>query len=143
MKKISIILLTLVMIFSGCRSGKEISRQDLPAEIQTYLGRHFSDYEVIKVLRYQLDTTVFFDVDLNYGVNLEFNGATKEVIEIKSVSKLPDSVIAKKILDYMEAYYPSQVITGWKLDRPNQLIEVENSFVLEFNFENDFIRIGG
>lgn len=142
MKKTWIVLIALLLVISGCRTGKEIGRQDLPAEILSYLGTHFPEYEVIKVLQYQLDTTVFYDVDLNYGVNLEFNGATKEVIAIKSVSELPSSIIGKKIRDYMDANYPNKVITGWKLDRPNQVIEVDNSFILEFNFEDDFIRIG-
>lgn len=142
MNKFSIILIALLLLVSGCRSGKEIRSTELPPEIHEYVVENFSNYEVVKVIQYQLDTTVFYDVDLNYGVRLGFNGASNEIISIKGNSALPDAVIGKKIRDYVDANYPSMVITGWKLDRPNQLVEIENKYILEFNNQDDFIRIG-
>lgn len=142
MRKSLMIISILVLFLNGCKTGVQISQKQLPNEIKTYLEEHFPEHEVIKVLTYQLETTVFYQVDLNYSVNIEFNGFTLEPIDIKGVSALPDSVIADEIREYISANYPSKIITGWKLDRPNQLIELENKVILEFNSQNDFIRFG-
>lgn len=132
----------LVLFLSSCKTGEKISQNQLPKEIKTYLEKHFPENEVIKVVAYQLETTVFYQVDLNYSVYIEFNGFTLKPIDIKGVSALPDSVIPQEIREYVSANYPSKIITGWKLDLPNQLIELENKGILEFNSQNDFIRFG-
>ena len=142
MKKSLIILSILIFILSSCRTGVEISQKQLPKEIKTYVDKHFPENDVIKVLTYQLDTTTFYQVDLNYGVNLEFNGFTMGPIDIRSDSPLPKSVIPEKIRGYIEANFPGKIITGWQLDRPNQLIELENKTILEFSAQDDFIRFG-
>ena len=140
MKTLFTITCLLMLVLSSCRTGVEISQQQLPKEIISYVKEHFPENEVVKVFTYQLETTTFYQVDLNYGVNLEFNGFTMLPIDIKGVSALPDSVIPEKIRGYIEANFPSKVITRWQLDRPNQLIELENKIILEFNSHDDFIR---
>lgn len=141
MKKIlSSTLSVMLLLFTiSCEKEKVISAADLPLNIQTYISTHFSGNSVTKAVK-QKDKNELYEVTLSDGTKLEFN-AQNEVIDIDSKSKLPDSVIPNKILDYVTANYSSNYILGWELQNDNQEIQLNNQVVLLFSMAGDFLRI--
>lgn len=81
-----------------------------------------------------------YDVWLSDNVKLEFN-RKYEIIDIESASKLPDSVIPAKILDYINMRYPQLFIKEWAKDDNRQEVELNNELTLIFSKSGDFIRI--
>lgn len=77
---------------------------------------------------------------LEGSISLEFN-RKNEIVEINSISKLPDSVVPEKIRQYVSANYPDNIIIGWERDDRNQQVELNNRLELEFNMSGDFLRI--
>jgi len=84
--------------------------------------------------------TKTYDVVLDNNTVLEFN-RKKEVTEIKSTSKLPDSVIPVKISQYVESNFPGNYINEWELEDKHQQVGIDNGLDLEFTLSGDFIRI--
>ncbi len=59
----------------------------------------------------------------------------KEVIDIEGLTKLPDSVIPAKLLEYATTNYPDNYIIGWELDDRNQQIKLENGLGTRIQYE--------
>ena len=64
-----------------------------------------------------------------------------DIIEIDGSSRLPESVIPVKILDYVNQNYSGNYITDWEIDGKNQQVGLENDLDLEFNMSGEFLRI--
>jgi hypothetical protein len=133
-----------LFIFSalGCEKEETISESELPVEIKTYLETHFPSCGILKIVKDKEENEQSFDIDLDCGVNIEFNG-NNQVIDIDGTSKLPDSVIPDKILNYTATNYPNDFIIGWELEGNNQQVELNTNVVLEFDSDGDFLRIVG
>ncbi|MBX2909884.1 MAG: PepSY-like domain-containing protein [Chitinophagales bacterium] len=129
----------LLLLATGCEKEKVIAAQDLPATVQTYISTHFTGNSITKAVK-QKDKNELYEVTLSDGTKLEFN-AQNEVIDIDGKSKLPNSVIPNKILDYVTVNYPSNYIVGWELQNGNQEVQLNNQTVLLFNSAGDFLRI--
>ena len=84
--------------------------------------------------------TKTYDVVLDNSTILEFN-RKKEVTEIKSNSKLPDSVIPEKIRQYVASNFSGNNINEWELEDKHQQVGIDNGLDLEFTLSGDFIRI--
>lgn len=140
MKKLLIICSLSIFALLSCEKESVISETDLSAEIKSYINTHFLSCNIVKVVKDKENSELSFDIDLDCGVNLEFNGDNK-VIDIDGISKLPDSVIPVDILSYVSANYPNNTILGWEIEGQNQHIDLNNSLVLEFNMTGDFLRI--
>jgi hypothetical protein len=142
MKKI--FLLTMIvasMIFlTSCEKETVLSQGDIPSEIKTYVSTHFPSQTILQVIKDRDGTELTYDVILSGNVTLEFN-RKKEIIDISSNSKLPDSVIPEKILLYVNTNYPDNYITDWeKTGKKNQKIELDNKLELEFDKSGNFLR---
>lgn len=131
----------LLLLTTSCEKEKVIPAQDLPATVQTYISTHFSGNSITRAVK-QKDKNELYEVTLSDGTKLEFN-AQNEVIDIDGKSKLPNSVIPNKILNYITVNYPSNYIVGWELQNGNQEVQLNNQVVLVFNAAGDFLRIEG
>lgn len=139
MKRLFFLALLPLMLFS-CESKTVIDLNNIPAEIKNYVSTHFPENKIIQILEDKDGLELTIDVTMQDGIFLEFN-RKKEIIDIESRTKLPDSVIPAKILDYVNANYASNFINGWELDDRNQQIKLDNGLDLEFTMNGDFIRI--
>jgi len=143
-KKILIekILFGICIVFSltSCEKEVVIPTSDLPSEITSYISTHFPNNTIPQVIKDRNIVNKTYDILLSEGISLEFN-RKKEIITIDGVTKLPDSVIPVKILQYVASNYPPNVITDWALDNKNQQVELNNGLDLEFNMKGDFLRI--
>lgn len=134
-----LIILTSIS-YSSTAQHRNIPLKDIPQPITTYLKTHFPNNAVLKASFD--DHTVYkkYEIELKNKISLEFNPQFT-VREIKSKSKLPDSVIPEKILKYVKSNYPKNSISDWELDKGIQKIELNNGYDLEFNLNGEFIRI--
>lgn len=139
MKRLFLLVLVPFM-FISCEKEKVMSLTDIPSEISDYVSTHFTDSPIIQSIKDKDGFELTYDVILDGGFFLEFN-RKKEVIDIDGLTKLPDSVIPAKLLDYATSNYPDNSIIGWELDDRNQQIRLENGLELEFTMNGDFLRI--
>ena len=101
---------------------------------------HFPDNTILQAVIERDGLTKTYNIILSENISLEFN-RKKEIIDIDSETKLPDSVIPAKILQYVTTNYPDNFITDWELDNKNQQVQLNNGLDLEFNMNGDFLRI--
>lgn len=139
MKKFFILAL-LPFFLASCDKEEILPISDIPSEITAYIETHFPANPVIQAIEDKDGFELTFDITLEGGFFLEFN-RKKEVIDIEGTTKLPDSVIPTKLLDYVAANYADNFIVGWELDDKNQQIELDYGLDLEFNMNGDFLRI--
>lgn len=140
MKKISIALLLAVFAFVGCDKETIVKDSDLPKEIHSFITTHFSGKRIIQSVKDREGLELTYDILLDGNIRLEFN-SKKQIIDIESHDKLPDSVIPDKIINYVSTHYAGNYITGWELDDRNQQVRLNNGIELEFNMDGDFLRI--
>lgn len=125
---------------TSCEKEEIISSLDLPIEINSYISTHFPNKSILQVIKDKDGLTKSYDILLNENVSLEFN-RKNEIIDIDGNSKLPDSVIPDKILQFIALKYAANFITDWQLDGNNQQVELDNGLDLEFNMKGEFLRI--
>lgn len=140
MKKMSLLLLFAVFGLVGCEKETIILANNLPAEIQSYLSTHFPSNEVIQIIKDRDGLSLTYDVILQGNFMLEFN-RKKEVIDIDGQSKLPDSVIPVKLLEFVQTNYSDNFITHWEIEGKNQQIQLDNGLELIFTTDGRFLKI--
>lgn len=141
--KNKIIILSSVlatMSFASCEKETLIAGNDVPGEMKSYIAAHFPDTPVSQVIKDKDGFSLTYNIMLSDLTKLEFN-RKKEITDIESQTKLPDSVIPGKILKYVNDNYSGQEIRGWELDDKHQQVELKNGLELEFKMNGDFSRI--
>jgi hypothetical protein len=139
MKRLFLLALVPFLLIS-CEKEEILPLTDIPSEISNYVSTHFPENPIIQAIKDTDGFELTYDITLEGGLFLEFN-RKKEVIDIEGLTKLPDSVIPAKLLEYATTNYPDNYIIGWELDDRNQQIKLENGLELEFNMNGDFLRI--
>jgi hypothetical protein len=125
---------------TNCEKEEIISSLDLPVEINSYISTHFPNKSILQVIKDKDGLIKSYDILLNENVSLEFN-RKNEIIDIDANTKLPDSVIPDKILQFVALKYAANFVTDWQLDGNNQQVELDNGLDLEFNMKGEFLRI--
>lgn len=138
--KTTLMIAASLMIMSACDKEENVAQANHPEAIKSYVATHFPASQIVSVVKDIDGLTTTYDVILTEGFKLEFNKKL-EIIEIDGTTKLPDSVIPAKILSYVTANYPTNVIVGWQLEGKNQQIELDNDIELEFDSDGNFLRI--
>ncbi len=139
-QKFWIVSIVTLIGFTATAQDRRIPVDQIPSQIKTYLTTHFQENKVVKA---SFDDHILYkkyEISLQNNVSLEFSPEHK-ITEIKSKSKLPDSVIPAEILEYVKANYPKNVITDWALDDGNQQIELDNGLDIEFTTSGKFIKV--
>lgn len=116
-----------------------ITAQQLPAAVTQYVKTNFSGRTLSQISQEKKMGKTEYEIHLDNGTKLEFNNST--INEIESTEKLPDSVIPKNILAYVNKNYPQNFITEWKLSNTKQKVELNSGVELEFNKKGQFLRI--
>ena len=144
MKKLQILgiiaTLGLLLFATSCDEEKDLSENEIPNEITTYVTTHFPSNNIIRVTEDKDGTRKSYDVVLSGNIKLEFN-RQREITDIDSSSKLPDSVIPQAIRDYVSENYPDNFITDWELEDNHQQVGLNNDVDLEFTMDGVFIRV--
>jgi len=144
MKKLQILgiiaTLGLLLFATSCDEEKGLSDNEIPTEISSYVTTHFPTHNIIRVTEDKDGTRKSYDVVLSGNIKLEFN-SQKEITDIDSSSKLPDSVIPQAIRDYVSENYPDNFITDWELEDNHQQVGLNNDVDLEFTMDGGFLRV--
>lgn len=130
------------MVLAGCeKDDTHISLTALPQTSQQFIDTHFGDLTISRVVKDFDDLSYDYDVYFTNGTKIEFsrNGEWKD-IDCHG-SKVPDSVVPTKILEYTKSNYPANVIVQLSLDGRYIDVELDNDLDLEFNKDGDFVRI--
>lgn len=134
-------MLLMLFTFQSCDKEIILPANQVPDTIQAYVSQHFPDETIVQTVKDKDNFTITFDVTLSNGVQLEFN-KKKEIIEMKSTTELPESVIPAAILTYVSTNYPTTDIISWELtDRKNQKVGLTNQMELIFDMSGNFVRI--
>ena len=144
MKKLQVLgiiaTLGLLLFATSCDEEKGLSENEIPNEITTYVTTHFPTNNIIRVTEDKDGTRKSYDVVLSGNIKLEFN-RQREITDIDSSSRLPDSVIPQAIRDYASENYPDNFITDWELEDNHQQVGLNNDIDLEFTMDGGFLRV--
>jgi len=114
-----------------------ISKSD---EIETWINTHFPEH---KTKKFQMEIGLFYvkyEVMLEDNVTLKFN-RKKQIIEIVTEDRLPESIIPPKISSYISKNYPESYITLWENTGRRHEIELNNGINLVFRSSGEFLRV--
>ena len=134
------LLLTIMIALISCDQEKVMQASEYPSEITSYVSTHFPNNSILQIVKDSEGMTKKYEVLLSENIRLEFDNK-KEITDIDGNKQLPNSVIPEKILQYVMANYPNNVITDWELENKRQQIGLDNGLDLEFNLEGDFLRL--
>lgn len=137
----SYLVTAAILLFSTEISAQEItiSKQELPAEINSFVATHFSGIAVNSITKEAKKRKVEYELVLNNGTKLEFDDT--KIKEIEGREKLPDALIPKNILSYVQKNYPQNYITEWKRDAKKQQIELDSKVEIDFSLDGQFLKI--
>lgn len=117
---------------------KVIPLTEVSEKIKSYVGTHFPAHSIVKAVK---DTSLnTHKIYLLGNVELKFT-SSDEVYDIEAKTKLPDSVIPVKLLQYVTKNYPSNHIISWEKKLYEQEIELNNDVDLIFSLTGDFLRV--
>ncbi len=135
-------LILSVLLFSGLVKAQDkiLSQQEIPAEIKNYVQKHFPQSKIITAKEDKDLLSLDYEIILDNKVQLDFNNK-KQITSIEGVTELPNSVIPKEILTFVEKNYPGQSIVKWELEGNKQQVELDNDLELEFSSTGKFLRI--
>ena len=144
MKKI-ISLLVLTILGLQLATAGEVITQDvtkLPKKSQSFIKEHFEGVEILQI---KIDSKWYgskeYDVYFNNGGKIEFNGdGTWQDIDFKQ-NKVPNSVVPKKILNYVTNKFPQNHISQIEKEKKGYDVELNNDMNLKFKLTGDFLRL--
>ncbi len=134
------LILMIPLFLTACDKEEVLLANNIPDEISDFILTHFPDKPVSQATKEIDGLQLTYSVILDGGFSLEFN-RKKEVVEIKGPSRLPDSVIPDRLLEYISSHFPANFIVEWDLDDRHQQIKLDNDLELEFKLNGDFLRI--
>lgn len=106
----------------------------------TYINEHFPDNTIVYGKKKVKTSKTEYEVKLKNDIEIEFDG-NMEVKEIESDIPLPQSVVPKKIWDYVASNYPNNKIFEWKKKRGYQKVELDNDYDLYFDLAGNFTEL--
>ena len=117
-----------------------ISKKDMPSSLQRNVTRYFGKKNISSIIKDKEDGKIVYEVSFEDGTKAEFS-SNGNIIEVKSYSGVPSSVVPSKVQAYVRKYYPQSKIVQWKKKSNKQKIELDNDLDLEFTLKGDFLRV--
>jgi hypothetical protein len=113
---------------------------NLPSEIQSYIRKHFPGQDLVKYKTEWTPHKAEYKVYLSNHVKIEFNKDFNPV-EVEGKLGLPDSILPKKILNFIKKNYPDMKFFEWSKKSYKQEVELQNDKELEFDLKGNFLKI--
>ena len=141
-KFLGLMLLATTLLMSCSKDDdnpREGSQYVIPNEIQLFVDKHFPNNRIVNIgLSIVGETHEVFKYELYLvgDIELEFN-SKKEIVEIESKTKLPDSLFPSKLRDYVSKNYPDNFIVGMKIKKDHQEIKLNNGVEKKFKMNGD------
>jgi hypothetical protein len=118
-----------------------IKKEALPANAQTFLKTHFGSKKPSYILEDKEILSTEYKVQFDNKMEIEFDkkGNWKEVDG--NSSKIPSSIIPKKIASYVKTNFPKEKITKIEIGTSGYETKLTNGLELKFNLKEDFTKI--
>ena len=118
-----------------------IKKEALPANAQTFLKTHFGSKKPSYILQDKDILSTEYKVKFNTEIEIEFDkkGNWKEV-DGKN-SKIPKSIVPKKIASYIKSNFPKEKVSKIEIGSSGYETKLTNGLELKFNLKEDFIKI--
>ena len=134
-------LLVLTTCFTACSGEKVIPYLEMPLQAQRLIEAHFSKADVSVVMMDREILSADYEVRLNDGTKVEFNG-DGELTKIDCGTKaVPEALIPEAVRSYVAKTFPNTFIAEWGKDDRRWKAELNNGLDLEFNNKYEFLRI--
>ena len=142
MKNLVASLSLSLLMLTACESEKVVSENSLPNTAKEFVDTHFPSATIQQVVKDKDGLKTDYDVILDNQVKLTFDkdGDCFDA-EGTAMTKLPDTIIPGKILEYVQKNYKDQFITDWEKDKTSQEVKLSSRIELVFNLSGDFLRI--
>jgi hypothetical protein len=118
-----------------------IKKEALPANAQTFLKTHFGSKKPNYILEDKEILSTEYKVKFDNEIEIEFDkkGNWKEVDGQNS--KIPKSIVPKKIASYIKTNFPKEKVTKIEIGTSGYETELTNGLELKFNLKEDFIKV--
>ncbi|WP_343588483.1 PepSY-like domain-containing protein [Flavobacterium sp.] len=118
-----------------------IKKEALPANAQTFLKTHFGSKKPSYILEDKEILSTEYKVKFGDDIEIEFDkkGNWKEVDG--NSSKIPKSIVPKKIASYIKSNFPKEKVTKLEIGSSGYEAKLTNGLELKFNLKEDFIKI--
>lgn len=143
MKKTALFILAALFSLQ-LASAKDVLSKDaekLPLPAKEFISKYFPDEKIsyIKIDEEFLSTS--YEITFISGIEIEFmkDGAWKE-IDCKHMP-IPEGAIPQKILQYLKTNFPDAFITQIEKGKRKYDVELSNKLDLEFDKNENFIRM--
>jgi len=140
--KLTIYLIAgLLFGFSANAQKTVIKKEALPANAQTFLKTHFGSKKPSYILEDKEILSTEYKVKFDNETEIEFDkkGNWKEV-DGKN-SKIPKSIVPKKIASYIKTNFPKENVTKIEIESSGYETKLSNGLELKFNLKEDFVKI--
>ena len=118
-----------------------IKKEALPANAQTFLKTHFGSKKPNYILEDKEILSTEYKVKFDNEIEIEFDkkGNWKEVDGQNS--KIPKSIVPKKIASYIKTNFPKEKVTKIEIGTSGYETKLTNGLELKFNLKEDFIKV--
>lgn len=128
-------------VFLGCDKEENVTFDDLPQKAQDFITAHFGDETVAFVVYDKEPFDKNYEVSFSSGNKVEFNKDGKWTDIDCKFSRVPDSVVPEKILEYVIANYENRFIIEIDRGKNNYEVTLDNDLDLVFNSDYNLIGL--
>ena len=122
-------------------NDRPVNFNQLPANAQTLIKKHFGNYKFVKAEVEREDGGLKYEVELSHDISIEFNknGKWKEIDCEKTV--VPFQLIPQPVRRHVKKNYPNATIV--KIERDHKKFEVELSNDVEITYDKNgkFLKV--
>lgn len=135
MKKIFVILMSIIAMSAFVSCDRVVSPDKLPAQAKQFITAHFNGVEVLSVQKdgrqYE---AVLFD-----GTELEFSHGGQWIKVDCGMNPLPDGILPANTAQYLTARFPMNFATHVKYEHKRYEVELNNDLDLLFDKNGNFM----
>lgn len=147
MKKLSLLLLLLVGIFSlsmiSCGDDeKTISTNNLPQSAKSFISQYYPGVNITRVKQDKDNGRIEYEAYLSNGHDVTFNSSGEWLdVDAPTGQTIPAGIVPAKIEEYVNANFSGFDINEISKENYGYNVELTNGIDLEFNSNGEFIRV--
>ena len=141
MKKIFALSILLLSVLAARADERPIGFNELPSSAQEFIKTHFAGVKMSYATKDAELTSTDYEVRLEDGAKIEFNG-NGEWTEVKNkASQVPQSIVPKGIAEYVSQNFPGVSVVKLERNRFRYDVSLSNHMELEFDLNSKFLGI--
>ena len=137
MKKIVLILMSVVAMSAFVSCDRVVSADKLPAQAKQFVAAHFNGIEILSMRKDGFK----YDVVLFDGTELEFSHGGQWIEVDCGLNPLPNGILPDNTAKYLTAKFPMNFATHVKYEHKRYEVEMNNDLDLLFDKNGDYIGL--